>query len=213
MQRSFANGAHVPGFLRFPASLSEEQYRQLEEQLDDFRGADNAGSLPIFAGSSGGGMAEYVKMGMTMREAEILGTRRMMIEDIARLFRVPPHLLGHMDQMTRSNMETQGREFLTFTLQPWLTAWEQRLDMSLLKESDIENGYYFRFETGALVRADIGTRYAAYNQALQAGWVTPNEVRRLEDLPMVDGGDELYRPLNMGAMDSEVSDNDDNISD
>ena len=205
-QRVMANGAHINGFLRVPMHLTDEQVQQFERMLDSYRGADNAGRLPFFYGEGGGGSVEYVKMGMTAREAEILGTRRLLIEDVARMFRVPPHLIGHMDQMTRSNMETQGAEFLTYSLQPWLTRWEQRLDRSILTPADRRRGFFYRFETGALVRANLQERYTAYHQALQ-GWMSPNEVRRLEDLPMVAGGDDVYRPLNMEALNGE------NISD
>jgi HK97 family phage portal protein len=106
---------------------------------------------------------------------------------------VPPALLGHLEKASYSSQEAQNLEFLTHSLRPWLTRIEQAIERSLLVDANV----YVEFTTGDLLRTDLKTRYDAYRTALAAGWMSVNEVRRLENLPAVAGGDEIYRPMNM----------------
>ena len=187
-QRMMARGLHIQGFLR-TAGLSRQQEQNLERELAESSGPNNAGGVKVLGGTS-----EWIKMGMTAREAEMLGTRRLMVEDVARMFRMPPHVIGHMDQMTRSNMEEQNREFLDYSIMPWIIAWQERLSFSLLQPSERRAGLFFRFEVGGLLRANFRDRFEAYARAF---WMTPNEIRSLEDMPRMEGLDDIRLPLNM----------------
>ena len=201
-QRVMANGAHIPGYLK-GANLTPEQARKIVDQMAEYRGANNAGKLPLFPGE-----IEWVKMGMTAVEAEILGTKKLMIEDVARMFRVPPHIIGEQSKISYASQEQSSREFLDYSIVPWLTRWEQRLGYSLLTPSERRNGYFWHFETGALVRANLVDRYAAYQSGIQSGWLTRNEARAKEDLPSLPGLDEPLTPLNMveeGELTEEVN--------
>ena len=190
-QRVMANGAHIPGFLK-ASGLTPAQSDRIAEQMEGYRGANNAGKLVLFPGAT-----EWVKMGMTAVEAEILGTKKMMIEDVARMFRVPPHIIGEQSKISYASQEQSSREFLDYSIVPWLTRWEQRLGYSLLTPSERRNGYFWHFETGALVRANLVDRYAAYQSGIQSGWLTRNEARAKEDLPGLPGLDNPLTPLNM----------------
>ena len=199
-QRVLANGAHIPGFFRAP-NLRENTREIVERQMAEFRGVDNAGKSPIFPGS-----VEWVKMGMTAQEAEILGTRKLLISDMARMFRVPPHIIGDMEHATYSNIYHQSREFLDYSVVHWLNNWEQRLGFSLLTPAERRpdrNGSYlfFKFNMDQLLRGHVADRYEGYQKAIQSGWMTRNEVRAKEDMPHLPGLDEPLVQVNMAPSD------------
>ena len=190
-QRTMANGAHIPGFMRIPMTLPEARIREFKEEFRQHQGVDNAGSVPVFSGDGGGGLVEWVKMGMTAREAEIIETRKFGIADVGRILRIAGHYLNLQDNQPRANREAEGREFLTLTIQPWLTAWAQRFTLSCLSSVERGRGYYYQHVTAALVQANIQERYDAY---AKADWMTANEKRALEDMASIEGGDRIYPP-------------------
>lgn len=194
-QSFFKNGAAVGGVLQHPGHLGPEAAQTLRESWrDKYSGPDNAGKVAILEE----GM-EFKAVALSNKDSQWLESRQVTVLDIARIFGVPPALLGHLEKASYSSQEAQNLEFLTHSLRPWLTRIEQAIERSLLVDGNI----YVEFTTGDLLRTDLKTRYDAYRTALSAGWMSVNEVRRLENLPAVSGGDNLYRPLNMEKMGSD----------
>lgn len=122
------------------------------------------------------------------QETQLLESRKYTRSVIAGLFRVPAHFINDLEKATFSNIEHQDLSFAKHTLTPWLTNWEQRLAVSLLTP-DEQDTHYFKFNLNSLVRGDMNSRYSAYSQAVNAGIMSPNEIRALEDLPAYEGGD------------------------
>jgi HK97 family phage portal protein len=192
--RMFANGAKVPGVLEMESTLSDDAYKRLK---DDFaaqhEGAGNAGRTLILEGG-----AKYTQIGMNAADAEFIASQKMQIAEIARIFRVPLHMLNELDKATFSNIEHQSLEFVTHTLRPWLVRIEQSANRDLF--GPLEGGKYFvEFKLDALLRGDIKSRYEAYQVAVTNGWMNRNEVRQLENLNPEDGLDEFLVPLNMSG--------------
>ncbi len=182
----FANGATPGGVLEHPGVLKDPA-RVRENWTESFSGS-NAHKVAVLEE----GM-KYTPLSISPNEAQFLDTRKFQLDEIARIFRVPPHLIGDLDHSTFSNIEQQSLEFVTYTLQPWLIRWEQGLNRALL--SDDEKGDYFvKFSVDGLLRGDYASRMSGYATARQNGWMSSNDIRRLEDMDMIpdeDGGN-LY---------------------
>jgi HK97 family phage portal protein len=141
---------------------------------------------------------KWEKVTMTADDAQYLETRQFQIPEICRFFRMPPHKIGDLTRATFSNIEHQSIEYVVDTLGPWLTRWEQALNMSLLTERE-QQEYYFEFLVDGLLRGDIKSRYEAYARGILAGFLTRNEVRSRENLEWLEGLDEPLTPTNMAA--------------
>ena len=139
--------------------------------------------------------AEYIPIAVAPNQSQFIETRQFIITEIARIFRVPPHLIADMSHATFSNIEHQGIEFVVHTMRPWLVRWEQSLSMSLLSDLD-QKDYFFEFLVDALLRGDIAARSQAYRTFIEMGVYSPNEVREFENKNPVDGGDAHYVPMN-----------------
>lgn len=190
--RFFGNGARPGGVLEHPGKLSPEAVTRLKAQWDsDTGGLSNAHRLKVLEE----GM-KYSPITMPPNEAQFLETRKYQVTDIARVFRVPPHMLADLDRATFSNIEHQGQEFVTYTLTPWLVRIEQAIGRDLMTP-DERAIYYARHNVGGLLRGDTATRHQAYSAGIRDGWLSPNEVRELEDLNPRPGGDTYLQPLNM----------------
>jgi ubiquinone/menaquinone biosynthesis C-methylase UbiE len=125
-----------------------------------------------------------------------LETRKFQIDEVARIFHVPPHMIGDLEHGTFSNIEHQAIEFVKYCLGPWLKAWESEIHRKLLAPT--EKGRYFaEFLEDALLRGDTQARFQAYATGRQWGWYSANDVRELENMNPVKGGDEYMVPLNM----------------
>ncbi len=189
----FENGARPGGILRHPGVLSEEAYTRLKENWDSsHQGLDNASKIGLLEE----GM-DYVATGIPNDEAQFLETRKFQVNEIARIFRVPPHLIGDLDRATFSNIEQQSIEFVVHTLRPWLVRWEQGLNQKVLLEKD-RGRFFFEHSVEGLLRGDTVSRYQSYAIAVTNGWMNRNEVRGLENLNPSDGLDEFLIPMNMG---------------
>ena len=136
------------------------------------------------------------QIGIPPSDAQFLETRKFQRGEIAALFRVPPHMVGDLERATFSNIEQQGMDFVTYTLRPWLTIWEQTIYRDLLSVPERRN-YFARFAITDLLRGDTAARYAGYASGLGNGWLSVNDVREMEDMNEIDGGDQYLRPLNM----------------
>lgn len=195
----FANGARPGGVLEHPGRFkSDDAARRLRESFERlYQGTDNSHRLAVLEE----GM-KYHEIGIPPEDAEFLATRKFQIAEIARIYRIPLHMLGELDRATFSNIEQQSLEFVVHTLRPWLVRIEQAYNAELFPEED--GGRYFaEFSVDGLLRGDINSRYSAYSTARQWGFMSINEIRRAENLnPLpAEVGDVYLSPLNMAPAD------------
>jgi hypothetical protein len=139
---------------------------------------------------------QFTTIGLSNEDAQYLQTRQFQIVEIARWYGIPPHMLASMEAATFSNIEHQGIEFVTYSLRPWLVRWEQEIKRKLF-DTDT---FFSEFLVDGLLRGDTKTRYDGYKVARETGWLSVNEIRSLENLNPVDGGDQYIQPLNMGTI-------------
>ena len=136
---------------------------------------------------------KYTPISISPNEAQFLETRKFQINEIARIFRVPPHMVGDLEKSSFSNIEQQSLEFVKYTLDPWVIRWEQALYRTLLSEEEKQTLFFFFFVEG-LLRGDYASRMNGYATARQNGWMSANDIRELEDLDRIPAelGGDLY---------------------
>lgn len=183
----FKNGANPSGILKHPGTL-EDPEKVRESWNRAFAGSANAGKVAVLEE----GM-EYSPVTLGPEQAQFLQTRQYQIDEIARIFRVPPHMIGDLSHATFSNIEQQSMEFVKYSLDPWLCRWEQALNRCLLSDEDKQK-YYFKFNVDSLLRGDYASRMQGYATARQNGWMSTNDIRKLEDMDLVpdEEGGNLY---------------------
>ncbi len=196
----FANGAAPSGVLEHPGTIKDPT-KVREAWMSQFGGSSNSGKVAVLEE----GM-KYTPISISPEQAQFLETRKFQINEIARIFRVPPHMIGDLEKSSFSNIEQQSLEFVKYTLEPWIIRWEQALSRALLS-SDEKKKYFFKFNVDGLLRGDYQSRMNGYAIARQNGWMSANDIRELENLdkiPAEEGGD-LYLvngnmlPLNMAG--------------
>jgi HK97 family phage portal protein len=139
---------------------------------------------------------QYKQIGIAPEEAQFLETRKFQISEIARFFRVPPHMLADLERATFSNIEQQSIDFVTHSIRPWVVRWEQAINAKLFSSKDKTS--FAEFVVDALLRGDIKSRYEAYAIGRQNGWLSANDIREKENENPIDNGGDMYLvPLNM----------------
>lgn len=197
--RFFGNGARPGVVLEHPGHLSDEAQVRLRKSIETrHQGLSNAHRLMIL--EEGMGLKE---VGIPPEDAQFLETRKFQVAEIARLYRIPPHMLADLERATFSNIEQQSLEFVIFTLQPWLVRWEQTIGRDLLTQAERQT-YLAEHLVAGLLRGDTQSRYEAYSIGRQNGWLSANDVRRLENMNPIPGGDDYLAPLNMQSMGAEA---------
>ena len=200
-QHEFKNGMKAGGFLKTGERiLTKEQRADLKKGLSDFSKPENAGKFMVL--EAGMDLAGSGGIRINPADAQLLESRYFGIEEICRAFGTPPQLIGHTDKASSwaSSLETTNIGFLTYSISPLLVRFEQTITRKLLKPAE-RSKYSPKFSVEGLLRADSSARAAFYNQMLQNGVMSRNEVRRLENLPPVDGGDVLTVQVNMTTLD------------
>ncbi len=187
--RFYKNGATMPGWIEHPSNF------KTQDDKDRFRAGwreatvgGNRFTTPVLEYG-----LKYHELALKHTDMQYLETRKYSDVDIARIFRVPPHMVGILDRATWANMEQQSLEFVTHTLMPWLVKMEQAMERSLLSDSE----FFIKFSVDGLLRGDARTRAQFYGYGIKDGWLTRNEARELEDRDPLDGLDEPLEPLNM----------------
>ena len=183
----YANGATPSGILEYPGTVKEPD-KVRESWNAGFGGSSNAHKIAVLED----GM-KYTPISISPNEAQFLETRKFQINEIARIFRVPPHMVGDLEKSSFSNIEQQSLEFVKYTLEPWLVRWEQAMQRALIPQDD-KSKYFIKFNVDGLLRGDYQSRMQGYATARQNGWMSANDIRELENLdriPAEDGGD-LY---------------------
>ena len=183
----FANGAAPSGVLEHPGTIKDPS-RVRESWQATFGGSGNANKIAVLEE----GM-KYTPISISPEQAQFLETRKFQIDEIARIFRVPPHMIGDLEKSSFNNIEQQSLEFVKYTLDPWVSRWEQAMVRALLTP-DEKKKYFFKFNVDGLLRGDYQSRMNGYATARQNGWMSANDIRELENLdriPAEQGGD-LY---------------------
>ena len=191
--RFFANGAAPGGVLEHPGTIKDPQ-KVRESWNAAYQGVSNAHRVAVLEE----GM-KYQPIGISPEQAQFLETRKFQINEIARIFRVPPHMLADLEKSSFSNIEQQSLEFVKYTLDPWVVRWEQAMCRALLTRSE-KSEVFIKFNVDGLLRGDYVSRMNGYAVARQNGWMSANDIRELENLDRIPekvGGD-LY--LINGAM-------------
>jgi HK97 family phage portal protein len=202
--RFFANDARPTVAITSPKSMSEQAQKNLRDSWNEiYRSAENAGKVAVLEGG-----LDIKTLGIEPNAAQFLETRQFQVAEIARMFRIPPHMLGDITNSTSwgTGIEQQEIGYLTHTLRPWLVRTEQQLNKDLLLPAE-RTKYFFEHLVDAMLRTDITARMNAYSVAILNGIMSPNEAREAENKNPYDGGDTYRFPLNTGAAGSQPGTN------
>jgi HK97 family phage portal protein len=189
--RFFVNDAKPSGgWVEFPGSFKDKAARDVfRESFQAAQSGANRGKMLVLES----GM-KYHEVGVTNRDAQFLELRKFQITDVARVFRVPPHMIADLERATFSNIEQQSLDFIMHTMTPWAERWEASIEADLLFD---DSGLEVEFDFANLMRGDRAARAAYYHSGILDGWLTRNEARIAENLNPIEGLDEPLRPLNM----------------
>lgn len=189
----FSNSARPSGILTTDAPLKEDAAKQNRDMWNAIHGgSDNAHRVAVLTNG-----LKWQPVAMSNEDSQFLESRRFSVEEVARIFRLPPHMIADLSHATFSNIEHQSISFLQHTIMPWLSRWESAIQRDLIADENV----FCEFRTEELLRGDITSRYQAYAVGRQWGWLSPNDVRRMENLNPIPGGDTFLIPLNMEATD------------
>lgn len=174
----YANGAAPSGVLEHPGVLKDPA-KVRDSWNAAFGGSSNSHKVAVLEEG-----LKYTPISISPNEAQFLETRKFQIDEIARIFRVPPHMVGDLEKSSFSNIEQQSLEFVKYTLDPWVVRWEQSLSRALLSETE-KKSYFFKFNLEGLLRGDYQSRMQGYSIGIQNGFMCPNDVRELENLDLI----------------------------
>ncbi len=179
-QATFENGTRLSGTLNVPQILKAEQRQALKESWTAlYSGARNSGRVPVLEAGT-----EFKPMSMSLEDAEWVNARQFSVQEIARVYKVPPVLIGDLTHANFSNSVEMNRWFVTHTLQRHMSAWEGAISRQLLSNAS-RRIYYPEFSAEGLLRGDAMNRANFYKSAIESGWMTVAEVRKLENLPAI----------------------------
>ena len=182
----FANGANPGGVMEHPGVIKPEQADRLRESWQSQFGGANAHKVAVLEEG-----LKFHQMSIPPEQAQFLETRKFQINEIARIFRVPPHMVGDLEKSSFSNIEQQSLEFVKYTLDPWVVRWEQSLQQALILPSE-KATIFIKFNLDGLLRGDYQSRMQGYSTGIQNGFMSVNDVRGLEDMNLLtaeEGGD------------------------
>ena len=181
----FSNGAKPGGILEHPGTIKDPE-KVRKSWNDTFLGSNNANKIAVLEE----GM-KYTPISIPPDQAQFLETRKFQINEIARIFRIPPHMIGDLEKSSFSNIEQQSLEFVKYTLDTWVIRFEQSLKRALLSKEE-KKDYFIKFNVDGLLRGDYESRMSGYAIGRQNGWMSANDIRELENLdriPKENGGD------------------------
>lgn len=191
--RFYGNNSTPPGYLYSEAGLQEETARTLKQKWEEAQGGlDQSHRTAILHGG-----IKWESIGLSQQDSQFLESRKFQVREIARWFNIPPHKIRDLDNATFTNIEQQNIEFVVDTLRPWLVRWEQALAKKLLSPEERADGLYIEFAVDGLLRGDTEKRGQWYRERFNAGSITPNEIRKLENQNPIDGGDQAFIQVNM----------------
>ena len=196
----FGNGLKPSGVLKHPKSLSKEGQKRLKDQLSHDHGGNRSNSLLLLEEG-----LEYAPITLTNKDSQFLESRAFEVTEVCRWFRVPPHKIADLDRATFSNIEHQSIEYVNDTLMPWAKRWEYAVNQQVIRP----NSLYAELLFDALLRGTTLERYQAYQLAAggNAPFMRRSEIRKRENLPPIEGLDEMLTPLNMSGGQEDSNDN------
>lgn len=185
----YSNAARPSGILKSSKKLGEDARKRLKEAWNSQQaGSANAGKTPLLEDG-----IEWQQIGMSAEDAQFLQSRKFTITEIARMFRVPPHMIGDLEKSSFNNIEQQSLDFVRYTMRPWFVRWEQRINMDLITEP----GLSAQFMADGILRGDFLSRQKGYATGRQWGWLSVNDVRQKENMNPIEDGDGYMAPVNM----------------
>jgi HK97 family phage portal protein len=188
----YKNGAFTSGTVEFPNKFSDVAFERFKKDFEsNYRGLMNAGK-PIILEEGG----KFNPMKMTQADTQFMEARRFQLEEVARIYRVPLTLLQDFGRATWNNMEQQQLFFVMFTILPLVKRWEENIKTQIMTPEQRTEGIYVEFQLNNLLRGDAKTRAELYASGRQNGWLSVNDIRRLENLNPIAGGDTYIQPLN-----------------
>ena len=191
--RLFANGARPSGILKVEKRLGKGDAELIREGWDQQHAGERSGRTAVLQEGT-----SWQQISLSSVDAQFLELRLFAIREIARGFGIPSVLIGDLERATWRNLEELGRQFLTFSLMPWLKGWEGALTRAVLTPTERET-HFIEFLVDDLVRSDIAARFEAFSKAVGGPWMVPNEARALDNREPLAGGDDLRVPLNQGV--------------
>jgi HK97 family phage portal protein len=180
---TFNNSTRLGGILKVPGKLNPEQKQSLSASWHSQHGGSNTGRTALLEFGT-----EFQPISMTLEDAEWIAARQFSVEEVARLFRVPPTVIGDLRHGNYSNSVEMARQFVTMTLRRHLVMWEQAISSKLLTEAG-RRIYFAEHQVEGLLRGDSSNRADFYTKGIAAGWLLPSEARKLENLPTIEGID------------------------
>ncbi len=194
--RLFANGARPGGVLELEGKLSDEAYKRMRENWNKrHQGGANAHRVAILEEN-----AKWHQISMTAEDAQFLESRKYQRSEIASIFGVPPHMIADLEKATFSNIEHQSIQFVVYSLLPWLKRIEQSIFRDLLSSTERQQ-YYAEHSVEGLLRGDSKSRSEFYRNLFNAGAISINDMRRLENMNSIEGGDQHWLQLGMAPID------------
>lgn len=192
----FTNGAKPSSVLSTDRALSETAIMRLKESFNNaYAKLKNSNSTIILEEG-----LTFKPISISPEQAQFLASRQFGVEEIARIFNLPPHMLKDLSKSSFNNIEMQSQEFVTYSLMPYLTRIEHEMNLKLFRTNELGNSFV-EFNVNGLLRGDVKTRNEAYKTAIQNGYMSINEVRRKENLNAIEGGDKHFIPMNMTTID------------
>lgn len=190
----YKNGANASGAFKFPNPLGDIAFERLKKETkENYQRLKNTGTPMIL--EEGG---EFQQFTINPADAQLIENKHFQIEDIARIYRVPLHLIQDLSRSTNNNIEQQSLEFIMYTMLPWFKRFEENISMQLLSTAERKAGYYLEFKVDSLLRGDAKSRADAYAVGRQWGWLSVNDIRKLENMNGIGAKGDIYlTPLNM----------------
>jgi len=193
----FQRGATMSGVIErpreAPAIADQSKIDRLLEKFTERHGGGLRNAFSVALLQEG---MQYKQLAMDNEKAQLIESRGFGVIEICRLYKVPPHMIQHLDKASFNNIEHQGLQYVIYTLLPWVKRHEAAMMRDLLLP-DERNDYYIEFNISGLLRGDQKSRYEAYAIGRNWGWLSVNDIRRLENMPPITGGDRYLTPLNM----------------
>jgi len=201
----FSNGAKPSSILQTDRALSDTALQRLKTSFNNNYGKlKNSNSTIVLEEG-----LTFKPISISPEQAQFLSSRQFSIEEVARIFNVPPHMLKDLSKSSFNNIEMQSQEFVTYTLMPYITRIEQEMNLKLFRSNELGKTFV-EFNVNGLLRGDVKSRTEAYKTAITNGYMSINEVRQKENLNSIEGGDKHFMQMNMTTIEKVGEDADSN---
>ena len=196
----YKNGANTNIIIYGKKAMSDVAFDRFKKQVTDHTGLKKVNKPWLMEEGT-----EVKELSIKPVDAELLQSKYFSIEEICRFYRVPQHLVQLLNKSTNNNIEHQGLEFVVYTMLPWAKRWEENINLQLLTKEQRKKGMYVEFKFDALLRGDVKSRAEAYASGRNWGWLSANDIRRLENMDTIPNGDIYLTPSNMYEAGKEPS--------